>query len=75
MNKDHTSSPVPFVLADLASKPFTPQSGTDFNHETLLQYSCSPTTGILADVGPTVLRILGVNKPSEMSGIDLSTLI
>jgi 2,3-bisphosphoglycerate-independent phosphoglycerate mutase len=75
INKEHTSSPVPFVLLDLAARPFTPQSGTDFNHETLLEYSSTPTTGILADVSPTVMQILGIAKPDQMSGIDLTSLI
>jgi len=75
INKEHTSSPVPFALLDLAQKPFTPQSGTDFSHETLLEYSSTPATGILADVSPTVMQILGVAKADEMSGIDLSNLI
>lgn len=75
INKEHTSSPVPFILLDLAEKPFTPQSGTDFNHETLLEYSSTPSTGILADVSPTIMQILGVAKAGEMSGIDLSNLI
>ena len=75
INKEHTSSPVPFILLDLAEKPFTPQSGTDFNHETLLEYSSTPSTGILADVSPTIMQILGVAKADEMSGIDLSNLI
>jgi bisphosphoglycerate-independent phosphoglycerate mutase (AlkP superfamily) len=26
------------------------------------------TSGILADVAPTVLRLLGINVPSEMTG-------
>jgi len=75
VNKEHTGSPVPFVVCDLATKPFTPQSGTDFNHETLLEYSSSPATGILADVSPTVLQLMGLPKPGEMSGIDISKLI
>lgn len=75
INKEHTSSPVPFVFLDLEVKAFTPQTGTDFSHETLLEYSSMPSTGILADVAPTILQILGVAKPGEMSGIDLSNLI
>ena len=75
INKEHTTSPVPFVLLDLAERPFTPQGGTGFNHETLLEYSSNPTTGILADVAPTILSIMGVPKPEEMGGIDISKLI
>lgn len=75
VNKEHTGSPVPFVIADLALKPFTPQLGTEFNHESLLEYSSIASTGILADVTPTILQLMGLPKPGEMSGIDISKLI
>ena len=75
INKEHTGSPVPFVVCDLSAKPFTPQNGSDFNHESLLEYSANAPTGILADVAPTVLGIIGIDKPAEMNGIDISKLI
>jgi len=75
INKEHTSSPVPFVIIDLAQKPFTPQSGNYFDHEALIEYSGNPPSGILADAAPTILQILGLSKPEEMSGTNISNLI
>lgn len=75
INKEHTASPVPLVILDLAAKPFTPTGEGDSGHQSLLQYSSNPTVGILADVAPTILQIIGIPKPGEMSGIDLSSLI
>ncbi len=75
INKEHTASPVPLVILDFQLKPFTPGSGSDFNHESLLEYSSNEATGILADISPTILRIMEIPKPVEMSGINLSELI
>ena len=32
------------------------------------------TGGALCDVGPTVLRMLGIEQPNEMTGVDLADL-
>jgi 2,3-bisphosphoglycerate-independent phosphoglycerate mutase len=53
INTGHTKNPVPFVLADFSS------SQED--------QSLKPI-GELADVAPTLLSLLGVEKPAEMTG-------
>ncbi len=53
INTGHTKNPVPFVLADFSSPPE--------------DQSLRPE-GELADVAPTVLSLLGVEKPAEMTG-------
>ncbi|MDH7476574.1 MAG: 2,3-bisphosphoglycerate-independent phosphoglycerate mutase [Microgenomates group bacterium] len=55
ISTEHTSNPVPFIFID---KEFQ-------GHATRIQ------AGILADVAPTVLRLLDINKPVEMTGRDL----
>jgi len=75
INKEHTSSPVPFVFADLAIKPFTPQSGIIFSKQNLIDYSAQTAVGVLADIAPTIIELLGVAKPPEMSGRSLLNLI
>ena len=55
IDTEHSNNPVPFVF-------IPPRSVT--NKLTLPQ-------GALADVAPTVLSIMGINKPSEMTGKDL----
>jgi 2,3-bisphosphoglycerate-independent phosphoglycerate mutase len=51
----HTTSPVPFILVDHESK----------SSLTLR------SGGALCDVGPTLLSLLGLEQPSEMTGVDL----
>ncbi len=48
----HTTAPVPFILADY--------SGGDFK--------LSGGTGKLSDIAPTLLHIIGITPPSEMTG-------
>ena len=51
-NTEHSTYPVPFIVA---GKPF-------FRNPKILP------TGILADIAPTVLHLLGVSKPEGMMG-------
>jgi 2,3-bisphosphoglycerate-independent phosphoglycerate mutase len=57
VNTGHTKNPVPFVLADFSAKA---QASWDLKKE-----------GELADVAPTLLALLGLTKPPEMSGESL----
>ena len=56
----HTSHPVPFIVAS-------------FQKNDLAGFSKGATLveGGLADVAPTVLQIMGLEKPPEMSGSSL----
>lgn len=55
IDTEHSSNPVPFIVV---GKEFVGNSDT-------LQ------TGILADVAPTVLKLLGISQPQEMTGRSL----
>jgi 2,3-bisphosphoglycerate-independent phosphoglycerate mutase len=55
----HTTNPVPFVLVDPAAGAITMPLRSG---------------GALCDVGPTVLAMLGIERPAEMSGTDLRAL-
>jgi 2,3-bisphosphoglycerate-independent phosphoglycerate mutase len=57
INTGHTKNPVPFIIADFALK--NPES-LGMNRE-----------GELADVAPTLLALLGMEKPVEMTGENL----
>jgi 2,3-bisphosphoglycerate-independent phosphoglycerate mutase len=57
INTGHTKNPVPFIIADFALK--NPES-LGMNRE-----------GELADVAPTILGLLGMEKPVEMTGENL----
>lgn len=55
IDTEHNGNPVPFIAV---SERFT-------GHSRVL------TSGILADVAPTVLNLLGINTPESMTGRDL----
>jgi 2,3-bisphosphoglycerate-independent phosphoglycerate mutase len=59
INKEHTLNPVPCIIVGKnfwQEKPYTPDLGT---------YT---PIGILADVGPTILEIMGIDIPPQMTG-------
>lgn len=62
---DHTSNPVPFHYMAEYLRRTTPRSEAE-----LVSLFSSPI-GVLADVAPTVLEILGIPKPPSMNGISL----
>src|SRR3989339_196290 len=67
MDKEHTSNPVPFILIgnEYRGRTFGWQDsvGSDLS---LVQ-----PQGILSDVAPTILKLLKLEKPKEMTGISL----
>jgi 2,3-bisphosphoglycerate-independent phosphoglycerate mutase len=52
----HTTNPVPFIIVDPSGD--TPDAPLR-------------SGGALCDVGPTLLKMLGLEQPSEMTGVDL----
>lgn len=57
---EHTSNPVPFILVD----PDNP-SKTPFNINDLT------IGGMLSDIAPTILELMKIPKPKEMTGVSL----
>ena len=55
----HTTNPVPFLAVD-------PGAGGGGSGAARLR-----SGGALCDVGPTILALLGVERPAEMTGRDL----
>jgi 2,3-bisphosphoglycerate-independent phosphoglycerate mutase len=51
----HTTNPVPFIIVDRAGDAKKPLR----------------SGGALCDVGPTLLGMLGLELPREMTGVDL----
>ena len=59
INKEHSSNPVPCIIVGkgfVEEKPTVPDLST---------YT---PRGVLADVAPTILKIMGVPLPPEMTG-------
>ena len=64
IDKEHTTNPVPFIIVDKNNENRNPfPEPPDLNSMTPL--------GVLADVTPTILKIMGLPKPSEMTGVSL----
>lgn len=63
----HNDNPVPFYLI---SKEFEhPRSNED------IESTMSNPSGLLTDVAPTILELMGIEKPAEMTGESLLKLI
>ncbi len=67
IDKEHTANPVPFILI---GNEFVGRSigWLDSASDDL---STAQPQGILSDVAPTVLKLLNIPKPDEMTGISL----
>jgi 2,3-bisphosphoglycerate-independent phosphoglycerate mutase len=67
INKEHSASPVPLIIV---SKQF---EGRRLGAQDALGSDLSLTKpqGILSDVAPTILKIMGIEKPPEMTGRSL----
>lgn len=65
MDKEHSTNPVPLWIARPAGKKAAPK-GIEAPQQ---------AGGILADVAPTVLEIMGIKTPKEMTGTSLLNVI
>ncbi len=66
IDKEHSNNPVPlFIIGrEFAGKSvLAGTTGSDLSHVT--------PVGVLADIAPTVLKIMGIKKPPEMTGSSL----
>lgn len=67
IDKEHSTNPVPFIIM---GADFRGQAGPggDAPEGDL---SLLPPVGVLADVAPTVLKLMGLKQPKEMTGTPL----
>jgi 2,3-bisphosphoglycerate-independent phosphoglycerate mutase len=65
IDKDHTTNPVPFLLVAREFCYETPKN-RDY-----LSLSSRVPEGVISDIAPTILALLGLPKPPEMTGINL----
>lgn len=64
MDKEHSTNPVPFLVISNDLKGKAGPSGDPPNGDlSLLQ-----PVGMLADVAPTMLKLIGIKKPKDMTG-------
>lgn len=64
MDKEHSTNPVPFLIIGAAYRGQTGPAGDPPDGD----LSLLPPVGMLADVAPTVLKILEIPQPPEMTG-------
>lgn len=67
VDKEHTANPVPFIIVANDRKFKNKSKDTDL--------SLFAPIGVLADVAPTCLEFLELEKPEEMTGISLREMI
>ncbi len=65
LNKEHTTNPVPFILVHDDFKLTKPKSAVS------LDLSMQTPQGLLADVAPTILYLMGLPAPTSMTGHNL----
>lgn len=64
INKEHSTAPVPFLILSKKYENLE-SSGQGIKLELLTP------SGVLADVAPTILKIMNIDKPEEMTGRSL----
>jgi 2,3-bisphosphoglycerate-independent phosphoglycerate mutase len=69
IDTQHNLNPVPFWLIDPTYKLATPRFSSESQNREKL------AIGTLADIAPTILEIMGVNKPPEMNGQSLLPIL
>ncbi len=73
IDKEHTTNPVPCFIIP----PDLPYQAVEADAEKSLQiaFAATPPAGVLADIAPTVIDLLGLEKPAEMTGQSLNGLL
>lgn len=70
-DKEHTGNPVPLIFIDFLKRPYN-CAPTNFKDAGYAAYASGTPIGVLADLAPSILANLEINKPEEMSGMDLT---
>ncbi|MDD5726808.1 MAG: 2,3-bisphosphoglycerate-independent phosphoglycerate mutase, partial [Patescibacteria group bacterium] len=64
MDKEHSTNPVPFIIVGKAFEGLRAPTGDVIGGD----LSMTPPVGMLADVAPTILKIMELQPPSDMIG-------
>lgn len=71
-HKEHTTNPVPFVYFDFAAQPYEFKQGSaEELKKRYIEFANRPPIGVLADVAPSALALLGLAQPEDMGGMDI----
>ena len=64
MDKEHSTNPVPFIIVGKQLEGVKAPTGDVIGGD----LSMTPPTGMLADIAPTVLRLMKLQQPEDMIG-------
>ena len=71
-HKEHTTNPVHFVYFDFPALPYNFASvDADEAKRKYLEYAAREPIGVLADIAPSVLALLGIPQPEDMGGMNI----
>lgn len=70
IDKEHTTNPVPLLCISAGSIKAQSEASKDIK----VQFATQTPVGVLADIAPTVLEVLELPKPAEMTGQSLLSL-
>jgi 2,3-bisphosphoglycerate-independent phosphoglycerate mutase len=65
IDKDHTTSPVPLIVV---ANEFAREQQANYNY---LWLSSLVPEGVVSDIAPTILALMGLPQPPEMNGLNL----
>jgi 2,3-bisphosphoglycerate-independent phosphoglycerate mutase len=65
INKEHSTNPVPFILVGKQFQLANPKKGGIESMASVVP------VGVLSDVAPTMLELMGIEKPEAMTGVSL----
>jgi len=65
IDKEHSTNPVPFILIASRFRKNQAKEGG------IVSLSTAMPVGVLSDIAPTCLDLLGLEKPAEMTGISI----
>ncbi|HYE22350.1 MAG TPA: 2,3-bisphosphoglycerate-independent phosphoglycerate mutase, partial [Verrucomicrobiae bacterium] len=65
IDKEHSTNPVPLILVANQFKLKAPRE------DGIVSLANMMPTGVLSDVAPTILELMAMNKPAEMTGVSL----
>ncbi len=69
IDKEHSTNPIPLMMIGQQFKCIRPKDGG------IEGLSGVVPVGVISDVAPTVLELLGIDKPAEMTGFSLVSLL
>lgn len=75
IDTEHTTNPVPLILIPPQEERVKGETKSSNQKEGLITLASQGSIGVLADIAPTALDILGIKKPETMTGTSLLSVV